>query len=475
MYLKPLNRLRKTLGFRLTAWYSGLFILSTLALFSTAYLLLSSSLQRRDRAALRLKLKEYAAEYQRGGLEATQRKSAFENSQAGKALYFVRVAGPDNSTLFFTLPKQWTNFDIAQLEKRSVSAPRQWLQVPITAADEDDDDDDVLEIDSVRLPDQRLLQVGASTEGREDLLERFGNTCAGIMIPVVVLGLAGGALLALRALRPLRGLTTSLQAIVATGNLAARVPVTDTGDELDELSLLFNGLLDKIGLLITGMQNSLDNVAHDLRTPLTRVRGLAEMALQSEENRDLLRDALVTCVEESDQILAMVNTLMDISEAETGAMHLEVATVSVLGLIEQVVELYRYVAEDKGITISASAPPELSIPADRNRMLQVLANLLDNALKYTPGGGRVEVAVSSTPHQVVITVTDTGIGIPPEDVAKIWQRLYRGDKSRSQRGLGLGLSLVKAIVQAHRGQVEVFSESGCGARFVLHLPVQTPA
>src|SRR5215510_6293113 len=150
MFLKSLNRIRKTLGFRLTAWYSGLFILSTLALFGTAYILLSSSLQRRDREAIQLKLKEYAAEYQRGGMEATERKIAFENSQAGKALFFIRVAGPDNQTLFFTIPKHWEDFDVAQLEKSSVNAATQWIQVPIREND-DDDDDDVLEIASFRL------------------------------------------------------------------------------------------------------------------------------------------------------------------------------------------------------------------------------------------------------------------------------------------------------------------------------------
>jgi signal transduction histidine kinase len=168
----------------------------------------------------------------------------------------------------------------------------------------------------------------------------------------------------------------------------------------------------------------------------------------------------------------MVNTLMDISEAETGTMHLALDTVNVSELIDQVVELYCYVAEAKQIEISATAQKELSLMADRNRMLQVLANLLDNAIKYTTAGGKVDIAAFLRGGEVVITVTDTGIGIPAEERSKVWDRLFRGDESRSQRGLGLGLSLVKAIVQAHQGYVEVSSGDAGGSQFALHLPAR---
>jgi signal transduction histidine kinase len=229
---------------------------------------------------------------------------------------------------------------------------------------------------------------------------------------------------------------------------------------------------DKIGQLMAGMRNALEAVAHDLRTPMTRLHSRAELALRSAVNEDQLREALATTLEESERILALLNTLMDISKAETGVMQLELTKLQVADLLAQVVDLYDDVLEGKGLIVTRTAAPYLSITADQNRMLQVLANLLDNAIKYTPSGGRIDIAATPhAPRQVLITVTDTGIGIPPDDLPNIWERLYRSASSRSQQGLGLGLSLVKAIVEAHRGTVTVSSTVGHGSCFALVLPV----
>ncbi|HEY4492972.1 MAG TPA: HAMP domain-containing sensor histidine kinase, partial [Acidobacteriota bacterium] len=204
---------------------------------------------------------------------------------------------------------------------------------------------------------------------------------------------------------------------------------------------------------------------------ITRLRATAEMALQSNGSTQNYREALADCLEETDEILSMLETLMDISEAQTGVMKLHPEKVSVLKLIEDSIDLYRYVAEDRGLEIEAACNQELFVTVDPRRIRQALANLVDNAVKYTERGGRIRVEAHQSDHKAVISVSDTGSGISSAELPRIWDRLYRSSNARSKKGIGLGLSLVRAIVQSHGGEVNATSEVDKGSVFTIHLPL----
>jgi signal transduction histidine kinase len=385
------------------------------------------------------------------------------------------VADPQNATVFQNIPLDWGDFDAEQLESLRVQGDLQWSHV--LGAEEEGEwipDPDRLEILSARLPDGFSLHVGKTTEARKEILEYFQRSSALLMLAVLGIGLAGGTLLARRSLRPLRDLAETLRSVRETGRLDARVPTRRTGDELDELAGLFNSLLDTIESLVTRMRSALDNIAHELRTPMTRLRGSAEMALRSESDAQHYRQALTDCLEEAEQTLTTLNTLMDVAEAEAGAMKLELEEIDLASLIGGVVGLYEHVAEEKNISLRAVAPAGLRVRADPRRLRQVVANLLDNALKYTSAGGQVEIAAAVEQQRLRISVQDTGAGIRAEELPKVWDRLYRGEAGLSQRGLGLGLSLVRAVVLAHNGSVEARSEPGKGSLFVIQLPLSPP-
>jgi signal transduction histidine kinase len=320
---------------------------------------------------------------------------------------------------------------------------------------------------SKRYENNVIIQAGKEQGEIRKIYERvvfWGFVAASISFPLTFFL----ALLSLKkGMVPINTATTEIAKILSEPGSSGLLQ--ENGGSLGKLYEQINGILTQNRKLIKEMQYSLDNVAHDLRTPMTRLRSIAEYGLQADADPVRLADALSDCLEESERVLAMLNIMMSVAEAESGTMPLQKDSFDVADSINSIISLYEYIAEEKDITVVSNLENGVEYYGDKTRLCQVWGNLLDNSIKYGKQGGMVKISSRVKGDGVEVIFEDDGMGISENEIERIWERLYRGDRSRSQQGLGLGLNYVRAVVEAHSGIVSVSSALGEGARFQIDL------
>ena len=464
MSLKSKLRLPGTLSLRLTFWYSIIFFLSTLVGFSIFNFLLSSNLHRELDTSLRSEAKEIGLLIERKGIHKVNMAVTLETESEGIEKIFIRILNMDGETLIKSDDTSWgAGINRKAIENivrgseyyfETISVPQKEHKVRVLY---------------LRLENKYILQIMISMEDISRFITISQQSFFIIMGFMILISAVAGWFMARRALTGVEEVTqTAIQ--VAGGEFDKRVKATGHGEEIDRLATTFNNMLEKLQELIRDIKEINDNIAHDLRSPVTRIRGTAETTLMTGKADPEYESMAGSIIEECDGLLAMINTMLDISEAEAGVSKLNLSDIDLSEIIADACDLFQPIVNSKKIELKKILEGSTVIQGDKEKIQRIVANLLDNAIKYTPEGGKIIVSSQQNPENVTLSIRDTGIGISEEDLSKIFNRFYRCDRSRSIQGAGLGLSLAKAIIHMHHGEIFVSSILEEGSTFSFTIP-----
>lgn len=465
-YENSMPKIHQSLTFRLTLWYAVIFAVSSLSMLLIVYLMLSQRMETRIDELLLSDVQEFKHLYRLYGIEKIEGEFAREAEVAGTDKVFFRLLSHEGRQLKTSDLHTWkavpftvsilTHLEADQPVFETAMLPGQQHHVRVVYLQAADD--------------RNVLQVGYLRRDDEQLLEEYRHVSAAVLLVGLVVAASLGWFMARRALGGVEHVTETARGI-GKGDFARRVVVSNRGDEIDQLAVTFNMMLDKIQSLISELKQVTSDIAHDLRSPITRIRGMAETTLLGETTMQAYQDMAGLVVEESDRLVAIIQSLLEIAEADAGVAQLTMADVDLGLMVQDASDLFRPVAEDKGIAFKMTVPAEpLILKGDKGRLQRALANLIDNAVKYTHPGGQVQLSVENGLSDVTISVADSGIGIAEQDLPRIFDRFYRADRSRSTCGNGLGLSLAYAFVKAHSGHIDVTSSPDKGSTFRIVLP-----
>jgi heavy metal sensor kinase len=465
MSLKKQINLRDTLAFRLTLWYAGIFTVSSCVAFLLFYTLITSFIRERTDQELLSQVNRFSTLLAAEGVEAVKGVAVIEAQAAGVKKVFFRFLSLNGQAFSSSNMSYWKDILISETAIRELLRGSSPVFETIAIRDRKEE----VRILYAMISPSIILQVGQAMESYSRFLDAFKGIFITTMTFLIVLAAGVGWFMARRAVSGVEAVTRTAQKISA-GTLEERVPVKARGDEIDQLATTFNHMLDRIQTLLTEIKEISDNIAHDLRSPITRIRGIAEVTLTTGKSLNDYENMAASTIEECDRLLDMINTMLMISKTESGVDKLSHEEINLAALIREACELFKPNAEDKGLSVGCDVPEVSHFIGDTQMIQRMISNLLDNAIKYTPSGGSVAVSINENETQVVVSVKDTGCGISPNDLPRIFERFYRCDQSRSQPGIGLGLSLARAIARAHRGNIAATSIPNQESTFTVTLP-----
>lgn len=462
------HKKKNSLALRLALLHATVFGVASSLAFLIFYLVLASQIQHRTDTALLEQVRECATLLRTQGIQSVKTEIGNAAEAAGTHDLFFRLLGETGQEIASSDASGWKSISYDTNEIRNAVAG-----IPVIQTRNVPGQGNVRVIYSMLGPGT-ILQIAQSLRDDERLMSYlqliFGVALAVMSLVAVLIGW----LTANRALSKVRAVTqTAIE--ISSGAISRRVPAEQRTDEIGQLAGAFNTMLDRIESLMGGMREVTDNLAHELRSPVARMRGIAEAALTGAHTEDELKNVAGITVENCDHLLNLINTTLDVSEAEAGVASLKKSQVSLKPMLSDICELFRYVAEEKNVALEVNLPNDCSVQGDISKLQRCVSNLVDNALKYTPPKGTVKVTLSNGGADAIISIADSGCGIREDDLSKIFQRFYRCDESRSTRGNGLGLSLARALVRAHGGEIYVKSSVGQGSTFTIKLPMSNPS
>ncbi len=464
MFLKRLSDLTGTLAFRLTAWYALIFTLSSLLALSVFYYKISVITLENSDSELMEEIEEFSSIMADGGVDQVKKYMVVEVESEEEDVFF-RLLSENGRVLAMEGEPSWGHIKPAENIFNILQNSKKYILSTLVLSDYR------YKVRTIygMIGPAMILQVGLSLEANEKYLSIFRRLLLLLMFPLFLMSTLIGWSLARHSLKGVEEVTQTAIGITK-GAYDKRVRVKNRLYEINRLAKTFNSMLDRIQSLIKGMKEITDNIAHDLRSPLARIRGIAEMTLVGKSSILDYEKMAANTIEECDNLIDMINTMLDITETESGVLQNNFEKVDLVKLVQDACELFSPLAAEKNIHLTKNFPDALACEGDKRQFQRMVTNILENSIKYTEPGGSVAVSMEADKKFIHIQFVDTGIGISEAGVPKIFDRFYRCDRSRSAAGIGLGLSLAMAIANSYGGDIHVKSVLNQGSSFQIILP-----